>query len=108
MQGSATGHLSARGRGSWESDMNDPMGHCISFPRRRLLCVSLGLIVPWPHARADDLPRTAGPYVPTPSVIVERMLELAKVTANDFVVDLGSGDGRMVRTAAKLYGARGF
>jgi hypothetical protein len=59
-------------------------------------------------ARANDLPRTAGPYVPTPSVIVERMLEFAKVSSDDFVVDLGSGDGRMVRTAAKVYGASGF
>jgi hypothetical protein len=57
---------------------------------------------------ADDLPRTAGPYVPTPQVIVDRMLQMAKVGPTDFVVDLGSGDGRMVRTAAKALGASGF
>ena len=46
-------------------------------------------------------------YVPTPTAVVEAMLELAKVTANDVVYDLGSGDGRIVITAAQQYGARG-
>ena len=36
------------------------------------------------------------------------MIEVAKVTADDFVIDLGSGDGRIPITAAKRYGARGF
>jgi hypothetical protein len=58
--------------------------------------------------RAAERPQTAGPYVPTPNVIVERMLEFAKVGPDDYVIDLGSGDGRMVRTAAKVYGAKGF
>jgi phospholipid N-methyltransferase len=57
---------------------------------------------------ADDAPRTAGPYVPTPQVIVDRMLQMGQVTAADFVIDLGSGDGRIVRTAAKTHGANGF
>jgi hypothetical protein len=48
------------------------------------------------------------PYVPTPQEVVERMLQMAKVTANDYVIDLGSGDGRIVITAAKKHGARGF
>ncbi|MGB5962876.1 MAG: methyltransferase domain-containing protein [Coleofasciculaceae cyanobacterium] len=47
------------------------------------------------------------PYVPTPEVVVERMLELAKVNKNDLLYDLGSGDGRIVITAAKKYGAKG-
>ena len=47
-------------------------------------------------------------YVPTPQIVVDEMLGMAKVTAADFVIDLGSGDGRMVRTAAKKFGARGF
>src|SRR5471030_2516977 len=47
-------------------------------------------------------------YVPTPQVVVDEMLRMAKVTPADFVIDLGSGDGRMVRTAAKKFGARGF
>lgn len=48
------------------------------------------------------------PYVPTPQEVVDKMLAMAKVTPNDFLIDLGSGDGRIVVTAAKKYGARGF
>jgi hypothetical protein len=40
-------------------------------------------------------------WVPTPQVLVEKMLDMAKVTPQDFVMDLGSGDGRTVITAAK-------
>ena len=40
-------------------------------------------------------------WVPTPQVLVDKMLDMAKVTASDFVMDLGSGDGRTVITAAK-------
>ena len=47
-------------------------------------------------------------YVPTPQVVVNAMLKMAKVGASDFVIDLGSGDGRIVITAAKTHGARGF
>ena len=46
-------------------------------------------------------------YVPTPQEVVEAMLDVAKVGANDLVYDLGCGDGRIVVTAAKKYGARG-
>lgn len=46
-------------------------------------------------------------YVPTPQVVVEKMLELAKVTEDDVVYDLGSGDGRIVIMAAKKFGTRG-
>jgi len=45
------------------------------------------------------------PYVPTPQNVVERMLALAEVTFKDVVYDLGCGDGRIVITAAKKYGA---
>jgi len=48
------------------------------------------------------------PYVPTPQNVVDRMLEVAKVGPKDYVIDLGSGDGRMIITAAKQRGARGF
>jgi SAM-dependent methyltransferase len=40
-------------------------------------------------------------WVPTPQALVDRMLDMAKVTAKDYVIDLGSGDGRTVITAAK-------
>lgn len=48
------------------------------------------------------------PYVPTPQEVVERMLQIAKVGPNDYLIDLGSGDGRIVITAARKHGARGF
>jgi hypothetical protein len=48
------------------------------------------------------------PYVPTPQQVVDRMLEVAKLGPNDYLIDLGSGDGRIVVTAAKKYGTRGF
>jgi SAM-dependent methyltransferase len=54
------------------------------------------------HALADV------PYVPTPPAVVDAMLELASVGASDYVIDLGSGDGRIVIAAAKKRGARGM
>jgi hypothetical protein len=57
---------------------------------------------------ADKPPVNAGPYVPSPTSVVADMLSLADVSAKDFVIDLGSGDGRIVLTAAKVFGARGF
>lgn len=57
------------------------------------------------HGRADaaDL----APWVPTPQPVVDRMLELAAVTNRDVLYDIGCGDGRIVITAARRYGARG-
>jgi SAM-dependent methyltransferase len=46
-------------------------------------------------------------YVPTPPAVVEQMLKVAKVGATDLIYDLGCGDGRIIITAAKTYGARG-
>jgi SAM-dependent methyltransferase len=46
-------------------------------------------------------------YVPTPEAVVEAMLKVADVKSTDIVYDLGSGDGRIPITAAKMYGARG-
>jgi hypothetical protein len=56
---------------------------------------------------AEKKPEIAGPYVPTPWVIVDEILKLGGVGPNDFVVDLGSGDGRLVLTAATRFKARG-
>ena len=58
------------------------------------------------HVEAQE-PQSLAPFVPTPQDVVERMLDLAGVTNNDVVYDLGCGDGRIVITAAKKYGARG-
>ncbi|MDF3010363.1 MAG: putative methylase [Burkholderiales bacterium] len=58
---------------------------------------------------ADVQPvKNAGPYVPSPQSVVSDMLRYADVGPGDFLVDLGSGDGRIVLTAAKVFGARGF
>ena len=56
---------------------------------------------------AEEKDNIAGPYVPTPWVIVDEMLKLAGIRGEDVVYDLGSGDGRLVITAAKRFGARG-
>lgn len=68
-----------------------------------LLCVAALAASP----ATAQTPRLDVPYVPTPQPVVERMLELAKVTKDDLLYDLGSGDGRIVITAADKYGARG-
>jgi hypothetical protein len=52
--------------------------------------------------------KDAGPYVPSPQSVVSDMLRYADVGKEDFLIDLGSGDGRIVLTAAKVFGARGF
>ena len=61
-------------------------------------------------ALAADLQpiKDAGPYVPSPQSVVSDMLRYADVNDKDFLIDLGSGDGRIVLTAAKVFGARGF
>ena len=54
----------------------------------------------------EDEGKKIVPYVPTPQEVVERMLELAEVKKGDVIYDLGSGDGRIVVTAAKKYGVK--
>jgi SAM-dependent methyltransferase len=79
--------------------------------RRRLLgalgamplALGAGLARPQPESQTTD----GGPFVPTPWEILDEMLKLAGVRADDTVYDLGSGDGRLVIEAAKRYGARG-
>jgi hypothetical protein len=60
------------------------------------------------HAADLEPVKNAGPYVPSPESVVADMLRYADVNAKDFLIDLGSGDGRIVLTAAKVFGARGF
>ena len=74
-----------------------------------LIGLWLLLGVPAAHpASAPDEHKPAVPYVPTPQITVDEMLRIANVGAQDFVVDLGSGDGRIVITAARKFGARGL
>jgi SAM-dependent methyltransferase len=69
----------------------------------------LALLLALPFAAcAADKPVDAGPYVPSPQSVVADMLKLADIGPQDFVIDLGSGDGRIVLTAAKVFGAKGF
>ena len=67
-----------------------------------MLLISSALAQAPPAKQAPEVP-----YLPTTQPAVEAMLKLAGVTRNDVVYDLGCGDGRIVVTAAKLYGARG-
>jgi len=55
----------------------------------------------------DDTTDKDVPYVPTTQAVVTRMLEVADVSEDDVVYDLGSGDGRIPITAAEQFGARG-
>ena len=80
--------------------------------RRRVLLAGLPLIAALPSAFAQvkepvlGTPGQDAGWIPTPAGMVEAMLEMAKVSKADFVVDLGSGDGRIPILAAKQFGAR--
>jgi hypothetical protein len=72
--------------------------------RLRIIAVAL-LLAPTTFAQTAPPPDVV--YIPTPQPVVEAMLEAANVKESDVVYDLGSGDGRIVITAAKKHGARG-
>ena len=60
-----------------------------------------------PNPKNSDPERTPdAPYLQTPERVVIKMLEMAKVTSQDVVYDLGSGDGRIVIAAAQQFGAK--
>ncbi|MBI2987392.1 MAG: methyltransferase domain-containing protein, partial [Deltaproteobacteria bacterium] len=85
------------------------------FARQSLLALCLCVIAASVFAQAQPAKEQYQPevgqegkdvvWVPTPQALVEKMLDMAKVTPKDYVIDLGSGDGRTVITAAKR-GAR--
>jgi len=85
------------------------------FVRRSLLALYLSVIAAGVFAQAQPAQEQFQPqvgqegkdvvWVPTPQALVEKMLDMAKVAPQDYVIDLGSGDGRTVITAAKR-GAR--
>jgi len=83
----------------------------VVFPRRTALAFLLAAFSAAVHAQAKPYEPHSGQagkdvvWVPTPQVVVDKMLDMARVTKDDFVMDLGSGDGRTVITAAKR-GAR--
>ena len=75
--------------------------------RSVLACLTLSILAATTALAQNDRPSLDVPYVPSTEQAVRAMLDLAGVTKNDIVYDLGCGDGRIVVTAAKLYGARG-
>jgi len=82
----------------------------VSPTRRALAAVLAGALVagvPAGAAWAQEGERRP-PFISTPDDVVERMLSFAGTGADDSVVDLGSGDGRIVIAAAKIFGARGL
>jgi SAM-dependent methyltransferase len=90
------------------------MTHTIQrLPRIGALIISVALgaavtlVGPVAHAQSGARGKPDVIYVPTPQPVVDAMLDLAQVTGNDTVYDLGSGDGRIVITAARKHGARG-
>ena len=68
----------------------------------------MGALLPVLFASAALAQEPRVPYVPTPQDVVDKMLQMAQVGAGDYLIDLGSGDGRIVVTAARKHGARGF
>jgi SAM-dependent methyltransferase len=72
---------------------------------KRALALALGLAVAQPQANEWERPP---PFITTPPEVVERMLEMAGTRPEDLVLDLGSGDGRIVIAAAQKFGARGL
>jgi precorrin-6B methylase 2 len=66
-----------------------------------------GPSAPAAQTAQQDASSSLAPYVPTPQDVVDRMLALAEVNANDVLYDLGCGDGRIPITAAKQFGTRG-
>jgi SAM-dependent methyltransferase len=73
-------------------------------PWARLAAAAAWLVASMGGARAAE----EVPFITTPDRVALAMLEIAKVGPNDHVIDLGSGDGRIVILAAKLFGARGL
>ena len=72
-----------------------------------LVCACAAAAQKQPHV-PPEYEREGGPYVPTPNVVVDRMLDMANVGAGDHVIDLGSGDGVIVITAGYRRNASGY
>jgi hypothetical protein len=77
----------------------------VSSLRRRLL---LPVLASFCAAAGAEEGAPTPPFITTPDEVVERMLRLANTNAADTVIDLGSGDGRIVIAAAQKFGARGI
>lgn len=90
--------------------------YAIQYLRPLVVILALLLAAPGAFAQAQPAHKEYEPkpyqegkdvvWLPTPQALVEKMLQMAQVGPRDFVIDLGSGDGRTVITAAKKFGAR--
>jgi SAM-dependent methyltransferase len=74
----------------------------LKYRIRILIALAVVALVP-----SYSWPQDSIPFVPSPMLVVERMLQLAEVRKDDVLYDLGSGDGRIVIEAAKKFGVRG-
>lgn len=77
------------------------MKTCIRRPTLRVTAISLFLLLLFPAAKTGEAQNLDVPFVPTPHEVVKAMLDIAKVGQGDYVIDLGSGDGRIVIAAAQ-------
>jgi hypothetical protein len=82
------------------------MPFCASFSRA-VLGATIGLWLGQAIAHDEILFERDTPYVPTPQDVVARMLDMASIKPGDYLIDLGSGDGRIVVSAAQR-GARAY
>lgn len=82
-----------------------PLPPKLDLDRRRFVVIALAspLVAYAPRCIADD---NVPPVVGTPPRVIDRMLGLARLRSTDMLIDLGSGDGRIVLEAAQRYGAR--
>jgi SAM-dependent methyltransferase len=94
----------APARTRWHAAVHPQRRSCIMRTHEPSRAVAFGavLLCMFAAAAARDVP-----FIPTPEPVVDKMLELARLGPQDVVYDLGSGDGRIVITAAKRYGVRG-
>ena len=93
---------------AWVSSASVTNSYRLRRSQRLYLFIAALCVAAAAGAAEKELERTGGPYVPTPQIVVEQMLRMANVGPQDFVVDLGSGDGVIVLTAARQHKARGF
>ena len=99
--------------GRWTKGSPCQQNRAYDFEKRHesvpniLLTLTLPAVLFYPPAIAQDGTGDVV-YVPTDQVVVEELLRMANVGPKDYVIDLGSGDGRIVITAAKKFGARGL
>lgn len=87
------------------SDMLNPLQRIFS---RRTAVAAAALALAGTAAFSQARPALDVPYIKTPDAVVDRMLDMAQVGPDDYLIDLGSGDGRISIAAARQHGTRGL